>query len=107
MDENVCLSTWRLFYDTFQNSKIVFSQVGTGNEIALKNAGTSLLFDTGGDSAKELFKNCGLLGGDIVKLNYILWKLEELSLPKVIVMYEQFKKTETTFDIMNAIAEVH
>ncbi|KAH9495902.1 hypothetical protein Btru_015382 [Bulinus truncatus] len=98
MDEDSCLNSWNSFYRTFQDSKILFSQASTGNEIAVKNAGTSLLFDTGGEFARKLFKNCGLLGGDVVKLNYILWKLEEASLPKVIVMYESFKKAEGALD---------
>uniref|UniRef100_A0A2C9KDV1 C2H2-type domain-containing protein n=1 Tax=Biomphalaria glabrata TaxID=6526 RepID=A0A2C9KDV1_BIOGL len=106
MDESTCLSSWQSFYSSFQNSKILFSQASDGCEIALRNAGTSLLFDTGGEYARELFKNCGLLGGDIVKLNYILWKLEEASLPKVIVMFERFKQEEKHYEVMNPTIEV-
>ena len=63
-------------------------------QLAVGDIGISLLFNTGGSFALEMFNKCGLLDGDVAKMNFLLWKLEEVCLPKVIVMYEEFKRAE-------------
>ncbi|GFS25451.1 zinc finger protein 62 [Elysia marginata] len=92
MAETDILQTWNCFYSHFQNSKSL-SQVVETETVVIQRAGASLLFDTGKSFAFDLFQTCGLLGGDVVKFNYILWKLEEKCLPQIFVMFEDFRKS--------------
>ena len=85
------LTEWDRFYSHFQRSRL--SQTYETDTALVKKAGASLLIDTGKSFASDLFKSCGLFGGDVVKFNHILWQLEEKCLPQVAVMFENFKRS--------------
>lgn len=85
MAESDTLQNWNRFYSQFQHSKAFSRELG--DEVA----GTSLLCDVGKSFTFDLFKSCGLLGGDVVKFKYILWKLEEKCLPQIVLMFDKFR----------------
>ncbi|GFO42527.1 Zinc finger protein 420-like [Plakobranchus ocellatus] len=102
MAESDTLRLWDSFYSHFQNSKQMKHEDTEDKPVEIQNAGTSLLLDTGKSFALDLFKGCGLLDNDILKLHHILWQLEEKCLPQIAVMFEKFKKV---VDVTNDSAQ--
>ncbi|KAK3750032.1 hypothetical protein RRG08_027355 [Elysia crispata] len=97
MAETSILQMWSCFYNQFQSSKTL-TQDHENDDALIQTAGTSLLLDTGKSFAFDLLKSLNLLAEDVVKFNYILWKLEEKCLPQVVVKFENFKRSSGESD---------
>ena len=93
LDDPISPKCWLEYYKNFQVSKVqdmkfaIFALSDPESE-----TGISMILDVGEKEADHIIKRYYRLGIDRVTLNNLLWKLEELCLPQIILKYEHHKR---------------
>lgn len=88
----LCLKWWEGFYSSFQSSCVMtyISEDGTSN---VKQGEMSIMLGVWGNETDNIAESASTLGIDVIRLNQILYQIENKCLQKIILMYEQYKSS--------------